>query len=619
MIERLRRGAQSGLSYILIGVLIVFFAVFFGVPADGCMAGDGQRSLMASVDGDNVYTEDVNIIQNRYFAEDRRGTRTRDEQFYSQQAEALRIVIATHLLAQRAEEAGLRVSDEEFRDYITDANRNIEFMSAYGRTGEFDGPFYERYVRHGLRVPLQSYEDFKRKELLARKYMSILDMQAHTTPDEIKELHELRNTRVNLEYVRFDEDALVDVIGLDDDNIDEFLADDANLERIEEYFEEHRQDYEEPERVRLRTVRIFGDFTGIEDTELDDLDLDAEAQRAAEDYREARQRIIDDGEDFATVASELSQDLHAEDGGLMEWRELDNIPEDYPPAIEDIDVGDVVTVETAHALDVLKLEDREEQQVEDLEDVQREIAEILLRRDIVETRGVELAETLLERLDGETTLEQALEALREEAEEDEREEDAELWAALRADTTGFFNLDDEQPEMGGQQFGAQFSRPWDEIPGIGEARDLAIESFELTEDSPVLDRIVELDDSRLVIRLEEREEPDELFSVDERELRFEARNTKVMELLGPWEQFFTQPVEGFGHYIESIYSEAMADGSIRLYERNSPAAAHLRQLQEDEQAAIEDVVEIEEQQFPGEQELEGEFDDDDAPGGPPQE
>lgn len=587
MIERLRRGAQSGLSYILIGVLIVFFAVFFGVPADGCMAGDGQRSLMASVDGEDIYTEDVNIIQNRMFAQ-RSGSRQLDEEFFSRQAESLRIVIAIHALANRAEEAGLRVSDEEFRQYMTDPARNFEFQVAYGRTGQFDGDFYERYVEGRLRTPITSYEEFKRRELLARKYLSMLDMHAHVSTDEIQELHQLRDTRVNLEYVRFDQDSLIDVVGLDDEDIEQFLASDEGMQQVEEYYEANRADYEEPEEVQLRTIQIFKD---------DDEDADA-----ANRFDEARTRVVDDGEDFATVAQELSEDFYREDGGLMDWNTLDNVDSAIAEAIEGADVGEIRETESDHAFTLVKVEDRRDEQVEPLEAVQHDIAEQLLRRDVVETRGVELAETLHQRLTADVSLQQALEQLEQEAREEERDEDAEIWASLSADTTGFFTLEEEQQFPMMQQPGfdmSQFASPWYEIPGIGEHQQLAVAAFRATEDDPLIDEIFEVEDARVVARLAEREQPEELTAEERAELEFEVQSEKADELIGNWRMFFIQPTEELPTYIEAVLQEDMEDGSIRLFERNSRAAALVRTMLEGvDDVAVEEVIDLPEDQQP---------------------
>lgn len=607
MIERLRRGAQSGLSYILIGVLIVFFAVFFGVPADGCMAGDGQRTLMASVNGDDIHTEDVNTIQNRYFRGERT-TRTRDDEFYNRQAEALKIVITTHLLAQKAEEAGLRVSDEEFADYITDPNRNIEFLIAYGRTGQFDGPYYERWVQHGLRVPIPAYEEFKRRELLARKYLVMLDMQAHATPDEIEELNQIRNTRVNLEYVKLDEDSLIDVLGLTDEQIDEFLASEEGGDRVADYFEANRADYEEPEEINLRTIRIAKPSA-------DDA-TEAELQDALDRFQEARRRVLDEGEDFGTVAEELSEDFYAGQGGLRGWNTPQNTDQDLADAVDGVDVGEIREIETDHAHILVKLEDRREEQIPELEEFEREIAETLLRRDLVDTRGAELAEALLEQLRAGLSLEDALQELEQNARDEERESDADIWASLEVDTTGFFNLEGEQaPDFGPQaQFAAQFGRDWDEVPGIGNNRDLAISAFDLTEDNPLIDDVVEHDDARLVVRLLERQEPDEeLTASDQIELELEARAGKVGELLGPWRRFFDQPTQDYGHYIESVFNQAMEDGSVRLYERNSRAAGLVRQMVDTEEEVPDDGIDFELGDELGEDlelEIEGDEDED---------
>ena len=577
MIEQLRRGAQSGLSYILIGVLIVFFAVFFGVPADGCQAGDGSRARMASVNGDHIYTEDVNAILNRYFGGQRRSSQP-DDEFFNQQAEALEIVIATYLLSQKAEAAGLRVSDDEFTEFITDPFRNIEFLVSYGRTGQFDGPFYERYVQFGLNVPINRYEDFKRRELLARKYLVLLDMQAHTTSQEIDELHELRNTRVDLEFLSFDEDTLANALSIDDETIENFLADGDNMSRVDQYFADNRDQYAEEEEVQLRTIRLF---------KADDED---DAQQA---FEEALERV-NDGEDFGDVARELSEDFYRDEGGLMDWTTLDNIDQSIADAISDADVGDVRDVETDHAFIIVRVEDRQEETVADIEEVQNEIAEHLLRQDIIGERGGELAAELLEKLREGLTIDEALDALEEEALDDEREDDAATWASLSSDTTGFFNLEGESAPEGFAQFDmGDFGRDWDDIPGIGQYRELAIEAFQLSEGSPLIDRVVELDDAVAVIRLHDREEPGELSSSERLELRLEARSAKVSELLGPWQNFFQQPSLQQVHYIADLYSDAMDAGDIRLYDRNSRAAALVRQRVQDDLGIMDDTADME--------------------------
>ncbi len=609
MIERLRRGAQSSLSYILIGVLIVFFAVFFGVPADGCMAGDGSRVHMATVGGDDIHTEDVNPVFVNFFGGARRGS-SQAEEVTMAQARALQIVITIHLLAKRAEQAGLRVSDEEFARFMYDPSRNTEFVTHYGRTGQFAGDYYRNtYVPNILRTPIPAYENFKRRELLARKYLAMLDMQAQATPDEVEERFRLENTRVDLEFVRIDRGAIADVVGIDDDAIDAFLDDADNQERLQQYYDEHIDDYTSPEEIKVSRLRVTKPTTSDE------------AQQALSEFDDARRRIVDEGEDFATVAAQV------QDGndGSMGWRTLDAIDQDISDALGDAEVGAVQEIETDMAWMLVRLDDRRDEEVEPLEDVERDIAETLLREDSFEQYGRTIADDLHARLTEGMTFEEALadlagDPLDEEEEADDQETDdeevaeddeateeadldprAEILASLSTESTGFFNLV-------GQQFGDMGigGRSWDEVPRLGRDQELAIQAFELTEEAPVHGEVVDLNGSLVVIRLLEREEPDEedLTSEEFAELATLVRLEKVSELIGPWREFFMgpraiqQPPELFyqaiyepGGYFDSIFREGVEDGTVRLRDRNSRAAADLKQMLEQD-PALTDAIEL---------------------------
>ncbi|RAL23500.1 hypothetical protein DL240_04895 [Lujinxingia litoralis] len=565
MLDQMRRATKSGFSYILVGLLIVVFAVFFGVPTDGCRPS-GSRAHLATVGGEEIFTEDVNVIYNRYYGANR--STTLDDTFYEQQATALKAVLATYVLANRAEEAGLRVSDEEFAAYITDGSRNVEFLSSYGRTGEFDGPFYERYVKFGLSVPLQRYENFKRRELLARKYMAMLDMQVSASPAEIDELNELRNTRVNLELVKFNEETMAQALDLSDQAIAAFIA--ANGDRIATYFKENRADYETDERVRIRRIYI---------TKPSDETEDADALARFED---AKKRVVDSGEDFATVATELSEDYAKSQGGLMDWTTPENLDSAIAKAIEGVNVGEVREVETDFARMLIKVEEREEAGVPEITEVQDEIAQTLLREDLVGERGAQMAQKLHARAQADqSSLEEALTAIREEvALQEDAAEEATLWQSLNVEKTGEFTMEGQQiPAMFRAQLaGMNFGRSWDEIPRLGKNSELMIEVFNLTEAAPLLPRVAKIDNTLAVIRLSERKDAGELTAEERTELEGEIRAEKVAEFLGPWRFLFVNPLEAPGHFVDSALTEALEDGTIKLHEKNSPAAEKVKSM-----------------------------------------
>ena len=123
-----------------------------------------------------------------------------------------------------------------------------------------------------------------------------------------------------------------------------------------------------PERVRARLVLIA--------SLPDDADADAEPtdeQLAA--AREAAQAALDrieDGEDFATVAADVSDDFTGATGGELGWFEDADIAYDaYFDALADAEVGELVgPVETDRGFAVLELVDRREATAEgDLPDL----------------------------------------------------------------------------------------------------------------------------------------------------------------------------------------------------------------------------------------------------------
>ncbi|MFW5966388.1 MAG: SurA N-terminal domain-containing protein, partial [Persicimonas sp.] len=396
MLEEVRRAARSGFSYILIAALIVIFAVFFGVPADSCNPGQTTRFHVANIDGESVYTDDVNLIYNRAF-----GTRQQQddqEQLQQQQAQALKAYLMIELLANKARDAGLRVDDQEFRDYMEDPLRNPEFASAYGRDGTWDGAFYERYVKHLLHANLTDYEDFKRDEALARKYMNMLEMQIALLPHELESTAKLRNTEYELDFVEFDPEALSEQLELSDDDVESFI--DEHQDQIEEYYEENRGEYTSPERMEVRRIYLERGEEGPEG-------------ESAQERLEAAQERIDDGEDFATVAGEINDALRDEEG-LLPMTSVDNMNQDIVSALEDADEGDIEKVETENELMLVRLEEREEETETPIEEVEEEIARKLLAEQKAGELLEGLAETLRKRAAETGSLSEALEELQDD-------------------------------------------------------------------------------------------------------------------------------------------------------------------------------------------------------------
>lgn len=121
------------------------------------------------------------------------------------------------------------------------------------------------------------------------------------------------------------------------------------------------------------------------------------------------------------------------------------------------------------------------------------------------------------------------------------------------------------------------------IPGIGKSSELALDLFKLTAEKPLGNKVYRVTGSSVIVRLKSRQEatPEKL-EEDRVELEMEIRGIKISQLLGPWPALFSRPVSNFGEpvqkygpLLEAMLKESLADKSLRLYEKNYPAALRI--------------------------------------------
>ena len=116
---------------------------------------------------------------------------------------------------------------------------------------------------------------------------------------------------------------------------------------IERYYEAHKKEYEIPAQVHLRHIVL----------RLDPNAPEAIVEAANERLLGIRKRIVDDDEDFAKVAKEVSEDPAGQQGGDLGEVEPSKVLEEFASALEKMDEGDVSEpIRTTSGLHLLKLE-----------------------------------------------------------------------------------------------------------------------------------------------------------------------------------------------------------------------------------------------------------------------
>lgn len=575
MLNDIRQTSKSGATYIMVAILVVVFAFYFGAPQG---SGGGSRpDRVARVAGHDLFPEDVNVIQYRSFGAQKA---TDEAELLQQQAASMRALLMIHLLADRAEKAGMRVSTEELTAYIKNPAANPEFLWAYGQNGKFDGPFYKNYVQFQLRINLAKYEDYKRRELLARKYLTVAESQYRAMDWEIADMHQLKNNKVDLEYVKFDPSKLAESITMSDDELAAFKA--SKTKEIAASYATNKAKYEDPAQVRLRRIFILRPAP----TEGDD-----KVEAAKKKWESAKARVT--SEDFATVAGDLTEDYAKEQQGLMEWSTLENMDQSIAAQVKDAKVGDVKEVVTDFAYVLVKVEEKRDAKVTPLAEVEEDIAKALFQTERVGQEIAKMIAQVVEKAKTSESLEAALTELRPATVEG-AEPAPSVWDAVSAASTGLFTIEGEDYAAILGRSIPGLGRAWNSAPGIGPNPQLVIDAFKLTSENPFNGKVYDVGAAKVIVRLKAKEAATEETLKENREMYVaQIRDGKIRGQLGPWQAIFFRPVDPFnqlitqyGPVLEGMLKEAMDKEIVQIYEKNYVPA----QMVKDASNPVLDVV-----------------------------
>lgn len=543
MLEFMRRQSQSWLVWLALGIIIVVFIFFFGPQAGGF--DPRSASWAAKVNGHEIQNTQLEATLGRLM---RTGQRLEGDAFYEAKRDVMEDYAAIELLATRAREAGLAISNDELRCYIVNWDRryaeegrflcrqfprsyetlypNVDIAFYSDRAGNFTSNFTSD-VRRWFQLSVDAYEAYKRDELLALRYLDVLGRGVPVARAEMEARYERRNSTIDVQYVRFDAVELQED-DLSDDEVAAWLA--ANGARVQTHYDANQPTYELPRQLELR--RIFIRKPGNEDSD--------EYAAAQARYERLLEEAEADDVDFAALASENTDlENEAESGGSMGIRPASALSQEFVSAADDMATGEVRGVEQQYAWNIIQLVSDQEAGVQPLAEVQEDIARELM---VLDARNASLqaqraqAEALLARAQEEGSVDAAVEAMRQEDEaqneaasvedgeegstpeeatvaegEEVQEQAAGATPEMRVRNTGPFALEPEAPSLEGidpqlLQYIDIASRSAAEIPTIGEYPQLMAELWQLSDESPVVGRVVSFDGALYVLSLEERTE-----------------------------------------------------------------------------------------------------------------
>ena len=387
MLKFMRRQARSTIIKVLFWMIIAVF-ILWGV---GTFTGD-RATYAASVNGQTISPDSV------------RRTALRLESFYRQlygenfspelakaldfPTRALDQIINTALLQQEARRLGLSVSEAEVRKAIS----SIEGLTA---NGVFQRDVYFRFLR-AQGMSAAEFEADQARQLLVEKLQSLITSSIRRDEELARRVWTHRNEKVNLSFLRVESSKLAADVTVSE-------------EEVAKHYEENRESYREPERIRIEYLAYetekFRDQVPVSEEDARGEYESAKSERYtvpervharhillrlppdADDAQKAEARAraeevlkrLRDGDDFAALAAETSEDPATKDqGGDLGLFARGRMDENFEQAAFSLEAGQLSdVVESRFGFHVLLVEAKEPERIQPFEEVHEAIVDRL--------------------------------------------------------------------------------------------------------------------------------------------------------------------------------------------------------------------------------------------------
>ncbi|WP_373183700.1 SurA N-terminal domain-containing protein [Halomonas campaniensis] len=373
MLQSIRDRSRSWGAKIIIGAVVVTMALFGVESLVGLFGGGGDD--IAKVNGEPITRQQLELEVQRAI----RSGQVPPEQERALRAQMLDQLITDRLLTQYAEEGGLHLSEEQLDQII------VSLPEFQDQDGRFDSELFRNRLASAGYTPVAFREEL-RVDMKRQQLQQGLAFSDFTLPSEQEALAALqRQTRSFRHHTLGADDLEAEV--------------QASEEALQRYYEANADSYRRPEQVRLEYV-IIDRQAMAEEVEIDESALrDAWQERTRDADRrishimltfngdrsrdeavaelEAVRARLDDGESFAELAAEVSDDaVSAEQGGDLGVISPGFFGDAFDDAAFSLDEGQVSdVVETENGLHLLQVTGLEREPFEGMRDeLRRELA-----------------------------------------------------------------------------------------------------------------------------------------------------------------------------------------------------------------------------------------------------
>jgi len=490
MLDVMRSNAKSSLIALVFGAIILTFIFSFGRGSSGFRTRTPE-TWAARVNGELVTAGDfTQAYSNRFrqMSQMRGGKYTTDNAKQDNlKVETLKGLIDQELIAQQADDLGIRVGDSEVADAIA---RSPQFQ----QDGAFNFDYYKRLVENGYGMSIKRFEEAYRRDLLRGKVVQAAIAGANVSDDEVKAAYTAQHEGAAISWVRFNPFMFRDKATATDAEAEEYMK--AHGDEIAKRYEDEKVTrWTQPAAMKVRAITVSLPPNASGDQE-----------KAAREKIDQALAEVKGGKDFAEVAKARSEDQATKaNGGDLGFVARGQSP--YGKTLEEqaarLKPGQISEVfKDRSGFHVLKAEGERPAHLQPLDEVRKQIALDLLKSQKAKELAKQKADATLAQL-------RAGKQLKDLYPQQKKTEPGQF------DFSAFTNPQTNETET--------FHPSGGYVPGIGQAPNLSAAVFAQTQAGAIPQAPVEEGDSWYVFRVKSREradvskpDPNELKSLRER-------------------------------------------------------------------------------------------------------
>ena len=382
----MRKNLKS-LAPVLWGVIIAFIISIFAVWGGAGRLGESRNPNTIATIGNKKISADTYIQNLRQRLEMfKKDYKDLDANFIQQlniPQQVLEQIIQRTILSQKAEELGIRASDEEISE-------KVKSFPVFQKDGKFVG--FEEYKQtlDYNRISASEFEKSLINDIIVQKIILVLTAGIAVSEEELWENYKKTNESAHLEYIIIEnskmelkgEPGSTELRKLFSENREKyevpekrtadylfFKTEELKKEivlsdaEIEKYYKDNLSQFTEPEKIKAS--RIFLPYE-IKEKEL----VMAEAQNILDK--------INQGEAFGELAQSNSKDEKAKengDWGLYEWKRLSQQEQDKIKSLAQGKVSGLLELEDG--ISILKTTQKQAAVQKPLTEVKNQVIEIL--------------------------------------------------------------------------------------------------------------------------------------------------------------------------------------------------------------------------------------------------